>query len=70
MCFDQLTDDRDYSRQTAGLAAMIAHSPDQSFGLGWPGHCQAENGERTKNAALAHSSIDLVVESAGTLMGS
>jgi hypothetical protein len=68
--FNQLTDDRDYSRQAAGLAASIAHNPDQSLGLGWPGHCQAENGERTKNAALAHSSIDLVVESAGTPMGS
>ena len=68
--FDQLTADRDYSRLAAGLAARMAHNPDQSFGLGWPGHCQAENGERTKNAALAHSSIDLVVESAGTPMGS
>jgi hypothetical protein len=68
--FNQLASDRDYSRQAAGLAATRVHSSEQSFGLGWPGHCQAENGERTKNAALAHSSIDLVVELAGTLMGS
>ena len=67
--FNQLTADRDYSRQAAGLAATKMHSLEQSFGLGWPGYCQAENRERTKNAALAHSSIDLVVESAGTPMG-
>ena len=68
--FDQLTVDRDHTQQTAGLAAMMSHSSEQSFGLGWPGQCQAGNGERTKNAALAHSSIDLLVESAGTPMGS
>ena len=51
--FDQLTVGRDYTRQTAALAAMMVHSSEQSFGLGWPGHRQAENGERTKNVALA-----------------
>jgi hypothetical protein len=68
--FDQLTAGRDYSRQAAGLAATRVHSSEQSFGLGWPEHCRAGNGERTKNAALAHSSVDLVVESAGTPIGS
>jgi hypothetical protein len=66
--FDQMAAGRDYTRQTAGLAAMV-HSPVQSFGLDWPGQCRAENGERTKNVALALESIRPVVESAGTLMG-
>ena len=67
--FDQLTADRDHTRQTAGLAAMIAHSSEQSFGLGWPGHCQAENGERTKTPLSTHLSIDLAVDSAATAHG-
>ena len=58
--FDQLTAGGDYTRHMAGLAAMMGHSLEQSFGLGWPGHRQAENGERTKNVALTHSSIDLI----------
>jgi hypothetical protein len=66
--FDQLTASRDYTRHTAELAAMMAYSSEQSFGWGWPRHCQAENGERTKNVALAPSSIHLAVESTGTLM--
>lgn len=61
--FDQLTADRAHARQTAGLAAMMVHGSEQSFGLGWSRHRRAENGERTRNAALAHSSIDLVMES-------
>jgi hypothetical protein len=68
--FNQLASDRDYLRQAAGLAATRVHSSEQSFGPGWPGQYQAENGERTKNAALAHLSIDLLVESAGTAVGS
>ena len=68
--FDQLTASRDYTRQKAALAVRIAHPSEQSLGLGGPGPCPTENGDRTKNAALARSSIDLVVESAGTPMGS
>lgn len=69
--FDQLTTGHGHTRHTAGLAAMMAsHRSEQSFGLGWSGYRQAENGERTRNAALAHSSIQLVVKFAGTLMGS
>jgi hypothetical protein len=67
--FDQLTAGRDYTRQTAALAAMMVHGPEQSFGRGWPGHGEAENGERTKKVALALESIGPVVELAGTPMG-
>jgi len=68
--FDQLTSGRNYARQPAGLAARMAQSPEQSVGLGWPRHYQAENGEQTKNVALALASIPLAVESPGTLVGS
>ena len=67
--FHQLTGGGKYTRHIAGLAAMMGHSLDQSLGLGSPQHRQAENGERTKNAALTHSPIDLTLELAGTLIG-
>jgi len=68
--FDQLTSSRDYIREKAALAARIAHSSDQSFGLGWPGPCPDENGERTRKAALARSFIHFVKEPAATFMES
>lgn len=68
--FDQLTAGRGYGQQLAGLPVRTAHSPEQSLGLDWPRHCQAENGERTKNVALALASIPFAVESPGTLVGS
>jgi hypothetical protein len=68
--FDQSTASRDYTRQKAVLAARIAHPSDQFFGLGWPGPCADENGERTRKATLARSFVHLVTKSAATLMES
>jgi len=68
--FDQLTAGRDYTRQTAGLAAMVVHSREQSFGLGWAGHCEGENSEQTRKGALARSFIHFVTKSAAPLMES
>jgi hypothetical protein len=68
--FDQSTADRDHIRQTAALAAIMAHSSEQSFDLRWPEKSQAESRERIKKAAVAHSSIHLPLELAGSLMGS
>ena len=68
--FDQLTASRDYTRQTAALAAMMLHGSEQSFGLGWMEKCHAENGERTKNVALARPFIHFAVETTATLMES
>jgi len=68
--FDQLAVSRDYSRQKAVLAARIAHTLEQSFGLGWPGQHQAENGERTKNMTLTLASIRPAAESAGSFIES
>jgi hypothetical protein len=64
--FDQLTIDRDRTRQTAALAARIAHPSEESFGLGWPRPSPAENGERARESALARSFIHFVKESAAT----
>ena len=65
--FDQMAAGRDYTRQLAGLAASMVHSSEQSLGLDWPGY-QTENGERTKNVALALASVHAIAASAGTLM--
>jgi hypothetical protein len=65
--FDQLTAKPDYTRQKAALAARMAHTSEQSFGLAWPGPCLDETGERTRKAALARSFIHFVKESATTL---
>jgi hypothetical protein len=65
--FDQMAAGQDYTRQLAGLAAMMVHSSEQSFGLGWPGY-QTGNGERTKNIALALASVHPIAASVGTLM--
>ncbi|MGH7845164.1 MAG: hypothetical protein ACREQW_08350 [Candidatus Binatia bacterium] len=59
--FDQLTAASDHTRQV-GFAAMMARRSQQSVGLGWSTYRRAENGERTKSAALSHSSIDLVMK--------
>jgi hypothetical protein len=68
--FDQLAAGREYTRHIVGLAAMMGHSSQQSSGLGAPEPRQAENGARTKNAALTRSSRDLTLEFAGPLMES
>jgi hypothetical protein len=68
--FDQLIHGRDYARKSAVLAARMEPSPEQSVGLDWPRHYQAENGERTKNATLALASISLAVESARSWLAS
>jgi hypothetical protein len=68
--FDQLTASRDYPRQKAALAARMAHTSEQFFGLGWPRPCPDENGERTTKAALAPSLIHFVTKSVPTLMES
>jgi hypothetical protein len=67
--FHQLPGGGEYTRHIAGLAAMMGHGIDQSLGLGSPQHRQAENGERTKNAALTHSPIDLTLDLAGPFIG-
>ena len=58
--FDQLTAGRDYTRQTAALAAMMLHGSEQSFGLGWTEKCHAENGEREKNVPFSRPFIHLL----------
>jgi hypothetical protein len=68
--FDQLAASRDYPRQKAVLAARIAHTLEQSFGLGWLEQCQAENGERTKNMTLTLASIRPATESRGSFIES
>jgi len=68
--FDQLTASSDYTRQTAALVAMMVHGSEQSFGLGWPGQRQAENGERKKNMSLTLASIRPATESGGSFIES
>ena len=66
--FHQSSGGGKYTRAIPELAAMMGHSLDQSLGLGSPQHRQAQNGERTKNIALALASVHPIAASVGTLM--
>lgn len=68
--FDQSTAARDRGQRVVGLATIIPNGFQQSFGLAWPEKSQAENGERTRIAALARLSIHFAVRSVATLMES